>query len=312
MRERGREVRKVHCSLYRRLQGIFHEATEARRFRRRGRGYVPGHVRGARWSLPRCTGDHGFGATLTNAAPNLFTFLRHPGMPPTNNATEQDIRGGVVLASATSGTGSSTPRECTSSPHLQSFNRTCRRLGLVPWMCVERIVEDPDYSIFEAGPEVAGAAPAPGAGHEPDALYVDQIRVPHPTAEWNEAEIRKFLARLPAARQVQPPAPPPAPEEREGSRGAERPDPAPQAQPQPAHTGEADGAVAERPDPAQPQPAHTGEADGAVAERPDPAQPPSNGSQVLQDRCTHVPPPSDDTDLNHVPFHGKSPPAAFA
>ena len=42
-------------------------------------------------------GKHPFAGTLRNAAPNLFTFLRYPGMPPTNNAAEGDIRDGVVL-----------------------------------------------------------------------------------------------------------------------------------------------------------------------------------------------------------------------
>ena len=217
VRERGREVRKVHCSLYRRLQGIFHEA---KKLAGSGGADVDTCLAMERRALELAAmyGDHGFGATLTNAAPNLFTFLRHPGMPPTNNATEQDIRGGVVLQRNIRHRFVNAKGMHVFSA-LQSFNRTCRRLGLVPWMCVERIVEDPDYSIFEAGPEVGGAAPAPGAGHEPDVLYVDQIRVPHPTAEWNEAEIRKFLARLPAAQQVQPPAPSPTPEERGGGRG---------------------------------------------------------------------------------------------
>ena len=41
--------------------------------------------------------DHNFRTTLTNAAPDLFIFLRYPGMPSTNNDTERDIRDAVVL-----------------------------------------------------------------------------------------------------------------------------------------------------------------------------------------------------------------------
>ncbi len=37
-----------------------------------------------------------FAGTLHSAADNLFTFLRHPGMPPTNNGSERDIRDWVV------------------------------------------------------------------------------------------------------------------------------------------------------------------------------------------------------------------------
>ena len=42
-------------------------------------------------------GSHDFATTLRGAAPNLFTFLMHPGMPPTNNDTERDIRDAVVV-----------------------------------------------------------------------------------------------------------------------------------------------------------------------------------------------------------------------
>ena len=42
-------------------------------------------------------GTHKFATTLEGAAPNLFTFLMHPGMPPTNNDTERDIRDAVVV-----------------------------------------------------------------------------------------------------------------------------------------------------------------------------------------------------------------------
>ena len=41
--------------------------------------------------------SHGFRATLEGAAPCLFMFLRHPGMPPHNNAAELEIRDAVVL-----------------------------------------------------------------------------------------------------------------------------------------------------------------------------------------------------------------------
>ena len=38
-----------------------------------------------------------FAGHLENAMAHLFTFLRHPGMPSTNNKTEQDIRDAVVI-----------------------------------------------------------------------------------------------------------------------------------------------------------------------------------------------------------------------
>lgn len=33
-----------------------------------------------------------FGGKLANAAPDLFTFVRYPGMPPTNNMSERTLR----------------------------------------------------------------------------------------------------------------------------------------------------------------------------------------------------------------------------
>ena len=33
-----------------------------------------------------------YGVTLLNAAPDLFTFVRHPGMHPTNNKSERTLR----------------------------------------------------------------------------------------------------------------------------------------------------------------------------------------------------------------------------
>ena len=35
--------------------------------------------------------DHKFGVTLHNAAPDLFTFVRYPGMSPTNNMSERTL-----------------------------------------------------------------------------------------------------------------------------------------------------------------------------------------------------------------------------
>lgn len=35
---------------------------------------------------------HKFGGKLRNAAPEMFTFVRHPGLPPTNNMSERTLR----------------------------------------------------------------------------------------------------------------------------------------------------------------------------------------------------------------------------
>jgi len=39
---------------------------------------------------------HGFGGKLANAAPNLFTFVSHPGMEPANNTAERALRRTVI------------------------------------------------------------------------------------------------------------------------------------------------------------------------------------------------------------------------
>ena len=40
--------------------------------------------------------DEKFGGKLQNAAPNLFTFMEHPDMEPTNNRAERALRSPVI------------------------------------------------------------------------------------------------------------------------------------------------------------------------------------------------------------------------
>ena len=42
-------------------------------------------------------GSHDFATTLRGRRPTCLRFLMHPGMPPTNNDTERDIRDAVVV-----------------------------------------------------------------------------------------------------------------------------------------------------------------------------------------------------------------------
>ena len=98
-------------------------------------------------------GNHDFATTLRGAAPNLFTFLIHPGMPPTNNDTERDIRDAVVVQRKIRRRFVNARGRHVFSV-IQSFNSTCRKLGLVPWRCMERIIDDPEYDILEAGDDV--------------------------------------------------------------------------------------------------------------------------------------------------------------
>ena len=200
--------REYYHALYRRLLKVFHDAKRIAD----GAAGSGGADVGTCLDLERrvleiatAYADHGFRTTLTNAAPNLFTFLRYPGMSPTNNGTERDIRDAVVLQRKF--------RHKLVNPEgmhvfsaIQSFNRTCRKLGLVPWMCVEKIAENPNYNIFEAGPEMS-RAPAPLAdAPEPDTLYANQALVEHPVVGGSVAGTERPPVGAPAAPPDQSPA----------------------------------------------------------------------------------------------------------
>ena len=79
--------REYYHTLYRRLLKVFHDA---KRIADDAAGSGGADV-GTCLDLERrvleiatAYADHGFRTTLTNAAPNLFTFLRYPGMPPSS------------------------------------------------------------------------------------------------------------------------------------------------------------------------------------------------------------------------------------
>ena len=93
-------------------------------------------------------GKHPFAGTLRNAAPNLFTFLRYPGMPPTSNAAEGDIRDGVVLERKIR-QKMTTKEGMHAFAVIHSFTQTCRKLRLVPWKQVVNIVRNRDWNIFD-------------------------------------------------------------------------------------------------------------------------------------------------------------------
>ena len=109
--------RKYHRTLYRRLLKVF---CDAKRIAGDAAGSDGADV-GTCLDLERrvleiatAYADHGFRTTLTNAAPDLFTFLRYPGMPPTTTAPSVTY-GTQSFCSASSGTILSAPRVCMSS-----------------------------------------------------------------------------------------------------------------------------------------------------------------------------------------------------
>ena len=101
---------------------------------------------------------HKFRETLEGAAPFLFTFLRYPGMPPHNNATELEIRDAVVLHR--------NMRHQLSEPEgrevfsvLVSVARTCHKRGIFPRVAVEELARNSAWSIFKP-PEQKRKEPA--------------------------------------------------------------------------------------------------------------------------------------------------------
>ena len=78
-------------------------------------------------------------------------------------------------------------------------------------MCVEKIAENPNYNIFEAGPETARAPAPPADAPESDTLYVDQALVAHPAVGESAAETERPPAETPAAPPDQSPATPHTP-----------------------------------------------------------------------------------------------------
>lgn len=117
-------------------------------------------------------GDGDFATHLNNALPNLFTFLRHPGMPSTNNATERDIRDAVVVQRRFRHKFAS-PVGMRVFSVLMSFHSTCRKLGVVPRLMFERVAESPGFDVVSYGlsalnPPALPAPPARTGGVEHD------------------------------------------------------------------------------------------------------------------------------------------------
>ena len=121
-------------------------------------------------------GSLGFAVTLTNAADNLFTFLRYPGMPPTNNNSELDVRDWIIPQR-------NIRRKFMSEigmavfAVLQSFAATCDKLNLDIGKSFMKILDDPLYNVFDDTdavrakgglsdvPRLPPALPAPHTAH---------------------------------------------------------------------------------------------------------------------------------------------------
>ena len=93
-------------------------------------------------------GNVQFAGTLANAADNLFTFLRYPGMPPTNNNSELDVRDYIIPQR-------NIRRKFMSEigmavfAILQSFAATCDKLNLDIGESFMNILVEPLHNIFD-------------------------------------------------------------------------------------------------------------------------------------------------------------------
>ena len=107
-------------------------------------------------------GKDSFGTHPENAMPNLFTFLRYPGMPSTNNETEQDIRDAVVVQRKIR-QKFVTPEGMQVFSIMMSFHSTCRKLNVIPSEMFERMIESPGFDFMSYGLSVLNpkALPAP-------------------------------------------------------------------------------------------------------------------------------------------------------
>jgi hypothetical protein len=68
----------------------------------------------------------------------LFTFLRRPGVPPTNNLAEQSLRPLVIFRKICFGTRSDSGLKTHSI--LPSLVQTARRLGVLPRQFLETLL----------------------------------------------------------------------------------------------------------------------------------------------------------------------------
>ena len=92
---------------------------------------------------------------------SLLTFLRHSGMPSTNNETEQDVRDAVVVQRKFR-QKFVTAEGMRVFSVLTSFN-ACRKLNVIPSETFGRMVESPGFDFMSYGLSVLNpkALPAP-------------------------------------------------------------------------------------------------------------------------------------------------------
>ena len=195
--------------LHQRLRGIFHAAKQIAADTAGSGGADADTCMDLKMQVLAVASLYGkrpFVGTLRNAAPNLFTFLRYPGMPPTNNAAEGDIRDGVVLERKIR-QKMTTKEGMHVFAVIHSFTQTCRKLRLVPWKQVVDIVRDRGWNIFDGArrqntPMLAGFRPVRALEYKPvpaleyKPVPMRALRRPTPSVTQSEGHISHSTGRL--------------------------------------------------------------------------------------------------------------------
>ena len=153
IRCRDPALKKVYLGLYHRLRNIH----------RRAKDIAKGTIHSGGADAATCLqmerevapivaayDGTGFDTHLENAMPHLFTFLRYPGLPSTNNATERDIRDAVVVQRRFRHKFvTSTGMWVFSMIH--SFVSTCRKMRVAPGRMFMKIATMPGFDVISYG-----------------------------------------------------------------------------------------------------------------------------------------------------------------
>ena len=166
-------LKKVYLGLYHRLRNTYRKAKAIAKVTvHSGGADVATCLRLEREVAPivAAYGNDGFATHLENALPHLFTFLRYPGLPPTNYSTERDIRDAVVVQRRFRH-HSATPTGMWVFSMMHSFASTCKKMRVAPGDMFERLVTQPGFDVIPYGlsvlrPKALPALPGYGAGVE--------------------------------------------------------------------------------------------------------------------------------------------------
>ena len=98
------------------------------------------------YNISKLFGNTSAGKYLRNAIPNLFTYIRYPGMPLHNNDTEREIRDGVV-SQRNARHKLVTPESKDTFGKLLTVTRTASKQGISPGRALVELIQNPLWDI---------------------------------------------------------------------------------------------------------------------------------------------------------------------